>query len=382
MDRPELLVNVARALRRSPVVALVGARQVGKTTLARSIARGKNATWFDLEDAMDLARLEHPMLALGPLRGLVVIDEIQRLPGLFPTLRVLVDRGPKSRRFLVLGSAAGDLLGQTSESLTGRVAYIELSPFSIAEAANSERLWLRGGYPRAFLEKSDRQAFAWLRDYLSTFLERDVPSLGLRISAPALRRFWMMLAHTHGQTLNASELGRSLELSDKTVRHYVDVLAQAFMVRQLLPWHENLSKRQVKAPKIYVKDSGLLHELLSIHTRRALDVHPKLGASWEGFALENVIRALQLRTEECFFWATHADAELDLLTFIGGKRFGFEFKRTAAPKVTRSMRIAMADLGLTHLYVVIPGCARFPLDHAITAIGLDIVSAAAIRKRA
>jgi predicted AAA+ superfamily ATPase len=286
---------------------------------------------------------------------------------------VLVDRGPKSRRFLVLGSASGDLLRQSSESLAGRIAWVELGPFSIAEANRSERLWVRGGYPRAFLSKTDRDAFAWLRDYITTFLERDIPSLGLRIPAGALRRFWMMLAHVHGQTLNASELGRSLEITDKTVRHYVDVLEQAFMIRQLRPWHENLSKRQVKAPKLYVRDSGVLHELLGIHTARALDVHPKVGASWEGFALENVIRSLQLRAHDCHFWSTHADAELDLLAFRGAKRIGFEFKRTDSPKATKSMRIAREDLGLDHLWVVIPGTARFPLEKGIDVVGLEAV---------
>lgn len=367
---------MAAALRRAPVVALVGARQVGKTTLARAIARGAGATWFDLEDVTDLARLENPRLALEPLRGLVVIDEVQRRPDLFPTLRVLVDRGPKSRRFLVLGSASGDLLRQTSESLAGRIAYVELDPFCVAEATNVERLWLRGGYPRALLESSDTRAFAWLRDYVTTFLERDVPSFGLRVPPGQLRRFWTMLAHVHGQTLNASELGRSLEVSDKTVRHYLAILAQAFMVRELQPWHENISKRQVKAPKIYVRDSGLLHELLGIHASRTLDAHPKLGASWEGFALENVIRVLRLRQEQCFFWATHADAELDLLVLALGRRVGFELKRTDAPRITRSMRVAITDLGLDHLFVVTPGDACFPLDDKVTAAGIGALSPA------
>lgn len=369
MERPLAMAEVAAALRRSPVVALVGPRQVGKTTLAREATKGKKALWLDLEDPTDLARLANPKLALEGATGLVVIDEVQRRPDLFPVLRVLVDDRSARRRFLILGSASGDLLRQSSETLAGRITYLELAPFSIMETTNHARLWLRGGMPRAFLARTDALSFAWLAD-VTTFLERDVPSFGLRVPPAALRRFWMMLAHVHGQTLNMSELGRSLDVSDKTVRHDVDVLAQSFMVRQLMPWHENVSKRQVKAPKVYLRDSGVLHSLLSIRSPRELAVHPKVGASWEGFALETVLRILGTRSEEAFFWATQAAAELDLLVFPGGKRIGFEFKRTDAPRITRSMNIAGEDLKLGHVFVVYPGKDSSALSSQVTALAL------------
>lgn len=377
MDRDLARADLAAALRRSPIVALVGPRQVGKTTLAHDAtqkARG-GATWFDLEDPTDLARLADPRLALGDAPSLVVIDEVQRRPDLFPVLRVLVDEPGKRRRFLLLGSASGDLLRQSSETLAGRITYLELAPFSIFETADVGRLWLRGGMPRAFLARSDAMAFAWLGDYVNTFLERDVPSFGLRIAPAALRRFWMMLAHVHGQTLNLSELGRSMDVTDKTIRHYVDVLAQSFMVRELQPWHANISKRQVKAPKVYLRDSGVLHSLLAIRNARGLAVHPKVGASWEGFALENVLRTLRTPPHECFFWATQAAAELDLLVFPRGKRIGFEFKRTDSPKKTKSIQIAGEDLALDHVFVVYPGARSFPLSKDVTALALGDVPA-------
>jgi predicted AAA+ superfamily ATPase len=373
MKRATALAGVRELLRRSPVVAILGPRQAGKTTLALELARVFKRelgpmTRFDLEDPADALTLENPKLALEELTGLVVIDEVQRRPDLFPVLRVLVDRGPKRRRFLILGSASGDLMRQTSESLAGRIAFFELGPFALFEVPDAGRLWLRGGFPRAYLARSTAGAFGWLRDYVTTYLERDVPALGLRV--PALRRFWTMLAHYHGQIVNFSELGRSLGVSDKTTRHYLDVLASTFMVRQLQPWYENVGKRQVKAPKVYFRDSGLLHVLLGIRAQPELLSHPKVGASWEGFALECVIRELGLRAEECFFWATHAHAELDLLTFVGGKRLGFEAKRADAPGVTKSMRVALEDLRLDHLLVVHPGAAAIRLDERVTAIGL------------
>ena len=371
MNRTLALASLSAALRRSPIVALVGPRQVGKTTLARAATRKRGATWFDLEDPTDLARLADPRLALDEASDFVVIDEVQRRPDLFPVLRVLVDApGRKARRFLLLGSASGDLLRQSSETLAGRITYLELAPFSVFEVDEPARLWLRGGMPRAFLARSDAQSFAWLADYVKTFLERDVPSFGLRVAPAALRRFWMMLAHVHGQTLNLSELGRSLDVTDKTIRHYVDVLTQSFMVRELQPWHANISKRQVKAPKVYLRDSGILHSLLSLRSARELAVHPKVGASWEGFALENVLRTLRTPPEECFFWATQAAAELDLLVFPRGKRIGFELKRTDAPKITKSMVIAGEDLALDHLFVVYPGVESFPLSKGVTALAL------------
>jgi predicted AAA+ superfamily ATPase len=378
MDRTRARTDLAAALRRSPAVALIGPRQVGKTTLARDATKRlrHDATWFDLEDPTDLARLADPRLALADASSFVVIDEVQRRPDLFPILRVLVD-APRSqaRRLLLLGSASGDLLRQSSETLAGRIAYLELAPFSIFETDDMARLWLRGGMPRAFLARSDRVAFAWLADYVGTFLERDVPSFGLRIPATALRRFWMMLAHVHGQTLNLSELGRSLDVTDKTIRHYVDVLTQTFMVRELQPWHANISKRQVKAPKVYLRDSGVLHSLLGVRSGRELAVHPKVGASWEGFALESVLRTLRTPTHECFFWATQAAAELDLLVFPRGKRIGFEFKRTDTPKTTKSIQIAGEDLALDHVFVVYPGATSFPLGSSVTALALRDVPA-------
>ncbi len=372
-------LNAVRSLFRThPVVTLVGPRQCGKTTLAQDLARGPGfktgtVTRFDLEDPLDLGRLANPRLALESLEGLVIIDEVQRSPELFPLLRVLVDQHRRNRRFLVLGSASGELLRQSSESLAGRAALLELTPFSQFEVVGLDRLWLRGGYPRAWLARTEADAFGWLSQYVTTFLERDVPGFGVRVPAVALRRFWMMLAHVHGQVLNLSELGRAFGANHKTVAHYVDLLTATFMVRQLQPWFANVSKRQVKAPKLYLRDSGVLHSLLGISSRAQLDVHPSVGASWEGFALEAVIRELGLSATECFFWATHAHAELDLFTHVGGRPYGFEFKRADAPKVTASMRIALEDLKLEHLFVVFPGNKTFPLAERITALGLGLV---------
>lgn len=379
MKRSRVMREVASLLRDNPIVALVGPRQVGKTTLADALAAGlrprpSSVVRFDLEDPLDLARLDNPRLALEPLDGLVIIDEIQRRPDLFPLLRVLADRGPKRRRFLILGSASGDLLRQASETLAGRIAFYELTPFLQAEVKAHDRLWLRGGFPRSFLARSDSASFVWLKNYVATFLERDVPSFGLRIAPTALRRFWMMSAHCHGQVVNLSQLGRSLGASDKTVRHYLDVLTQTFMLRQLQPWHQNIAKRQVRSPKLYFRDSGLLHHLLGIDSQRALHAHPSYGASWEGFAIEQLLRELAVPPESCFFWATHADAELDLLTFIGGRRIGFEIKASDAPKVTKSMRIALADLALDQLFVVYPGRDEFPMDDRVHALGLEALS--------
>lgn len=373
VKRTRQLARVRDLMRVHPVVTLVGPRQSGKTTLALELARtaGKRyhgqVTHLDLEDPLDLARLEQPRLALEELEGLIIIDEVQRRPELFPILRVLVDRRPRNK-WLILGSASGELLRQTSESLAGRTAHVELPPFSHFEVPDPKRLWLRGGYPRAYLARSHKDAFAWQGSYVSTFLERDIPSFGLRVASTALRRFWMMLAHVHGQVLNLSELGRSFGATNKTIAHYLDILSSTFMVRQLQPWFENISKRQVKAPKLYFRDTGLLHHLLGISTHEQLVAHPRVGASWEGFALECVIRELELGPGECFFWGTHAHAELDLLGVVGGRRYGFEFKRSDAPAVTPSMRIALQDLKLQQLFVVHPGPASFPLAEKISAL--------------
>ena len=362
-----------RLLGRYPVVGLVGARQIGKTTLARAVAaRRRPRALFDLENPEDLARLADPMLALKDLKGLVVVDEIHRLPGLFAVLRVLADRPRTPARFLVLGSASPDLLRQSAETLAGRIAYHELGGFSLGEIGpnNRRRLWTRGGFPRAYLARSAAESAEWRRGFIRTFLERDLPQLGITVNSTAMRRFWTMLAHYHGQVWNASEFGRSFGVADTTVRNYLDLLTAALVVRQLPPWHENISKRQVKAPKVYIADSGLLHALLGIGTEMELDAHPKVGASWEGFALEEVIRRLGARREECFFWATHAGAELDLLVVRGRDRLGFDAKRTVAPRLTPSMRTALTDLKLQRLDVLHAGDHTFPLAPRVRAVAL------------
>lgn len=375
IERREEISALRQLLRAYPVVAIIGARQVGKTTLARKLQRGRGngAAHFDLENPADLARLSEPQLALSRLRGLVVIDEIQRLPTLFPTLRVLADRRPLPARFLVLGSAGPQLLQQSSESLAGRIAYHTLRSFSLAEVGveNAERLWLRGGFPRAYLARSNRESGQWRREFVRTFLERDLPMLGSNVRPSTMRRFWIMLAHYHGQTWNSSELARAFGVADTTVRAYLDFLTSALVVRQLPPWHENIAKRQVKAPKIYLSDSGLLHTLLDIETNDDLLTHPKLGASWEGFALDQVVRSLRAREDECYFWATHGGAELDLLIKRGRRRLGFEFKHTATPSVTPSMRSALHDLQLERLTVIHAGEHAFPLAEQIRAIPLS-----------
>jgi hypothetical protein len=371
MERPEELATVHGLLTRHRAVGLLGARQVGKTTLARQVAarRGGPATFFDLENPADLARLEDPMLALEPLQGLVVIDEIQRRPELFPVLRVLLDR-PRAPRYLLLGSASPDLLRQSSESLAGRIVYHVLSGFSLAEvgAGRLDRLWLRGGFPRSYLARANQGSWEWRLGFVQTFLERDLPALGLRIPAATLHRFWSMLAHVHGQLWNAAEFARSFGVSDHTVRNYLDLLAGLYLIRVLPPWFENLGKRQVKAPKVYFSDSGLLHALLGIPTSTALHLHPRIGASWEGFLLSSVIARLGARSEECFFWRTHSGAELDLLVVRGGERRGFEFKRTSAPRTSPGMQEALADLRLTSLDVIHAGSETFPIGTQVRAV--------------
>lgn len=371
LARTGLVEQVVRTLRRSPVVALLGPRQVGKTTLARDVAAalGGPVTHFDLERPSDLARLSEPELALESLRGLVVIDEVQRRPDLFPVLRALADRPRRPARFLVLGSASPELLQQGSESLAGRIAFVEVPGFSLEETGvrRLDRLWLRGGLPASYAAASDDDSFAWREDYVRTFVERDLAQLG-NVPAPTLRRFWAMLAHVHGQILNWSELGRSMGVADVTARRYADQLEGALVVHQLAPWHENLSKRQVKAPKVYVKDSGLLHALLDVRTSAQLDVSPRSGASWEGFLLEQVRQRLGVTGRQCYFWATHQGAELDLLVVRGKDKLGFEFKRTRAPTVTASMRSALESLSLDQLVVVHSGADAFPLGKRIQAV--------------
>lgn len=375
IQRDQELETLRRLLQRHPVVGIVGARQVGKTTLARSFIAGTRAPspFFDLENPEDLARLSDPMLALKGLKGLVIIDEIQRHPDLFPVLRVLVDRPKSPARFLLLGSASPDLLRQGSESLAGRIVYHELGGFSLDEVGveNQLRLWLRGGFPRSYLARSHAESDEWRQGFIRTFLERDLPQLGITIGSATLRRFWTMLAHYHGQIWNASEFARSFGVADTTIRNYLDVLTSALVVRQLPPWHVNISKRQVKAPKVYVVDSGLLHSLFNVRRLEELEGHPKIGASWEGFAIEQVIRRLGARRDEAFFWATHGGAELDLLVVRGGQRLGFEIKRTSSPRLTPSMRSALSDLKLQRLDVLHAGEETFLMEKRIRAVALS-----------
>ena len=372
MIRSTCSQEIEQALAEFPVVALVGMRQSGKTTLAREIADAWSGEthFFDLEDERDAARLQEPTAALEPLRGLVVLDEIQHAPGLFKSLRVLADRPRKPARFLVLGSASGELLQQSAESLAGRVCYVHIGGFTLDETGPEaiDKLWLRGGLPLSFLAKNDEASFAWRQQYVRTFLERDVPQLGIGIPAATLRRFWTMLAHWHGQIWNASEFAASFGVSHTSVRRYLDTLSDALVVTQLQPWAENLKKRQVKSPKIYLTDCGLLHTLLGLHTRDDLMGHPKSGASWEGLALAQAVRRLGAEREEAFYWATHAGAELDLFVVRGKQRVGVECKLTTTPAVTPSMRIAMQDLKLTRLHVVHSGKDTFPLGDGITAV--------------
>jgi uncharacterized protein len=361
---------IEHALRRSAVVALLGPRQCGKTTLARQFVPPNSLNYFDLEDPQSLARLAEPATALRPLKKLVVIDEVQRRPELFPLLRVLADRQPLPARFLVLGSASPDLLRQSSETLAGRLETIPLEGFRLADlgASAQNRLWLRGGFPRAYTPRSEADSLSWRQQFLQTFLERDLPQLGIQIPAVALRRFWNMLAHYHAQIWNAAELARALAVNESTVRHYLDLLTGVFMVRQLPPWFENLGKRQVKAPKVYLRDTGLLHALLGIANRRDLEYHPKVGASWEGYAVEEILKAL--RPDETYYWATYNGAELDLLLFKNGRRIGVECKRTDAPTLTPSMRIAMSDLKLDQVYVAYPGDKGYTLAKNVEVVPL------------
>jgi predicted AAA+ superfamily ATPase len=367
---------IQQALRRSPVTVLLGPRQCGKTTLARQLVSPASLNYFDLEDPQSLARLDQPDTALRPLKKLVIIDEVQRRPDLFPLLRVLADRRPLPARFLILGSASPDLLKQSSETLAGRLEMVSLAGFRLADLGSSAlpRHWLRGGFPRSYMPRYETDSLSWRKQFLQTFVERDLPQLGIRIPAVAMRRFWNMLAHYHGQIWNAAELARALAINESTVRHYLDLLTGVFMVRQLPPWHENLGKRQVKAPKIYLRDSGLLHALLGIADRRDLENHPKVGASWEGYAVEEVIKALN--PDEMYHWGTYQHAELDLLLFKKGKRLGVECKRTDAPTLTPSMRIAMTDLKLDHLYVVYPGTKAYTLSKKVEVVPLENLAGA------
>ena len=367
------------------MVGLLGPRQCGKTTLARDyIARADvgQVHYFDLEDPVDLNRLSEPKFALEGLEGLVVIDEIQRIPELFPLLRVLLDRRPLRQKYLVLGSASRELIRQSSESLAGRIGYLELTPFTFSEIDNAERLWIRGGFPLSFLAGNDADSMNWRKHYVTNLLERDIPALGIDFNPVRMRRLWTMLSHLHGKVLNISDLARSLDVAQPTVRRYVDILAGAFMVRQLHPWFANIGKRQVKSPKLYFRDSGLLHHFFGIENLESLRQHPSLGASWEGFALEETIRILQASPEECFFWAKHSRAEIDLLVAKGQTLQAFEFKYSSAPKLTPSMRAAQEELGLSGITVVCPGELSYQLNETVRVTNLKALRASGSLQRA
>ncbi len=369
IKRSKIQGRIQLALGRSRIVALLGPRQCGKTTMARLLTETFTpSTFFDLENPLDLNKLSNPMMMLGSLSGLIILDEIQLRPELFATLRVLADRTPLPARVLILGSASPDIIRGCSESLAGRVEFVFMNGFDLSEIAPESwtTLWWRGGFPPAFLAGSDVDARAWQNDFIRTFLERDLRNMGINIPPVALHRLWQMHAHNHAQIFNASELGRSLAESYMTVKRHTDILEGSFLLRQLPPWHENISKRQVKSPKIYIRDSGLLHALLQIHDRDTLPGHPKIGASWEGFALEQVLRLTG--DDNAYFWATHSGAELDLFLQYEGRRLGVEFKFSETPKVSRSMREALMTLNLEHLYVVYPGSASYPLDEKLTAL--------------
>ena len=377
LPRQNLELAVTRVLGRSRAVVLTGPRQSGKTTLAQSILDRSSPNYFDLENPLDLTRLEQPMDTLSRLEGLVVIDEVQRRLGLFPALRVLIDRSGSPGQYLLLGSASPALLRQAGESLLGRVETIEVGGFDLHEVCRAARgyssnaatkLWVRGGFPRSYLAGSDEDSMAWRRNAIASHVELDLPQFGVNAAAPAMLRFWRMLAHYHGQIWTAADPARSLGVSEPTVRRYLDTLTQTLMVRQLQPWHANLGKRQVKSPKIFFRDTGLLHALMDVTTLAQLLAHPRCGASWEGFALEQVLRLA--KPDEAYFWATHQGAELDLLMLRGSQRVGVEFKRADAPHVTRSMKIAMEDLRIDTLYVVYPGEHRFNLAPGVEAVPL------------
>jgi predicted AAA+ superfamily ATPase len=368
--RPTVIDQIVRIFAVHPVAALLGPRQCGKTTLARMIAEQQPSTYFDLENPLDARRLNAPMTVLEALSGLVIIDEVQRQPGLFELLRVLADRPHNPARFLLLGSASPQLVRGVSESLAGRIGFIDLSGFDLTEVdvVQYSHLWLVGGFPRSFLSDSDSASMEWRQGFIRTFLERDIPQLGITIPAETLRRFWTMVAHYHGNVWNAAEFARSLGASEVTARRYLDILAGAYMVRILPPWFENISKRQIKSPKVYIRDSGILHGLLQLNALPELQSHPKLGASWEGFVIEQIVRLFD--TRDAYFWATHSGAELDLLVRMRGKHYGFEIKYADAPGVSRSMRVALDDLALEHLWVIYPGQHEYTLDERISALPL------------
>lgn len=379
MLRTAFIKKIQHALKVTPIVAILGPRQCGKTTLAQcyfeEFYKSNNtglSNYFDLEDFEDLRRLEDPKLALDSLTGLIVIDEIQKYPALFPMLRVLIDKNRATQQYLILGSASRDLIQQSSETLAGRISYLELTPFNFSETHQLQLLWQRGGFPRSYLADTNLISYSWRKEYIQTFLERDIPALGINIPAKQLHRFWSMLAHYHGQLFNASEIGRALGVSDKTIRNYLDILCGTFMIRELQPYFANIKKRQVKSSKIYFRDSGILHALLGLVDPAAVLIYPKLGASWEGFALEEIIRYHQVRSEDCYFWRSHTGTELDLYFEKDGEFYGFECKYTSSPKLTQSMLTALNDLQLKRLTIIYAGEKRYFLHEKIEVVGLTL----------
>lgn len=368
IKRLNLSRQIQQALKRSRVVSLIGPRQCGKTTMARELVSADSPNYFDLEDPQSLARLDEPMTALKPLRGVVVIDEVQRRPDLFPILRVLVDRRPITARFLILGSTSSDFLRQSAESLAGRIETIEMRGFCLEDIGwkNQMRHWFRGGFPLSFLARTEKDSEIWRKQFIQTFLERDLVQWGINIPALTLLRFWTMLAHYHGQTWNAAEPARSLGVTEPTVRRYLDILSGVFMTHQLFSWHANLKKRQVKAPKVYIRDTGLLHHLLGIRSEKELLMHPKCGASWEGYVIEETLHTL--RVDEAYYWATHNGVEIDLVVIKDGRMFGVECKRLDAPRLTPSMKIALQDLRLERILVIYPGTQRYKIADRIEAV--------------
>lgn len=368
IPRSQYLEQITLATQRSPITALLGPRQCGKTTLARMFGADKKSEYFDMESEPDVLRLQNPELVLGSLSDLVIIDEIQRMPNLFSVLRVLVDRRDTEAHFLILGGAAPDLVKNASETLAGRIEFIEMAGFDIREtgADSWQNLWLRGGFPRSFLSDNDDDSLAWREGFIRTFLERDIPQLGIGLPSAAMRRFWTMLAHAHGQLWNASDLARSMGLSGKTVRSYLDILSGTFMIRQLQPWYENIGKRQVKSPKIFFTDTGILHALLNISELQSLYGYSRVGASWEGFALHQFLQIV--KPAQAYFWSTYRGAEIDLFFLAQGRRYGVECKFNEAPRTSKSMHIAIQDLDLDHLWVLCPGRHRYPVDKRISVL--------------
>ena len=366
--------RIARLFNVHPAVTVVGPRQCGKTTLARLYTEaGPQINYFDLERLSDRRRLENPESTLLDTVGTVVIDEVQRIPELFETLRVVIDNPKCKSQFLLLGSVSPTLIRGVAETLAGRVGIVDLSGFTMDEVpeTNWQSLWYRGGFPRSLLANDDEASVDWRENFITTFLERDIPQYGITIPSETLRRFWLMLAHYHGQVWNSAEFARAIGRSESTARNYLDILSSAYVVRVLSPWHENLKKRQVKSPKIYVRDTGLLHSLLELNSFQTLSSHPKIGASFEGFAIEHIVDHLQ--SKNCFFWGTHSGAELDLMTTIAGKRFGFEIKYSESVGSTRSMRTAIADLQLEHLWIVYTGSESYKLDQSISVVSIEKV---------